>query len=33
MAGVGKIFEPNGDIYIGGIEKGLKHGSGKFIKK
>mmetsp|Transcript_5894 Transcript_5894/g.9556 ORF Transcript_5894/g.9556 Transcript_5894/m.9556 type:complete len:299 (+) Transcript_5894:2437-3333(+) len=32
MAGVGKIFDQNGNIYIGGIDKGLKQGPGKLIK-
>jgi hypothetical protein len=31
MFGVGKITYPNGDFYIGDLEKKLPHGVGKLV--
>jgi hypothetical protein len=33
MTGVGKITYPNGDYYLGGLDKLFKHGNGKLVSK
>jgi len=33
MEGVGRIIEPSGVIYVGGIDKWQKHGPGQLTKK